>query len=175
MNVVHTTSIEDGLYQTTMKARMAELKIELADTGFNYAIAIDQSLYTLSSANAVMFDLVLAVVIVGFVMLLFLHSLRSSFFVLVALPSAMIPTFILMYAFGFSLNLMTLMALSLVVGILVDDSIVVLENIYRHLEMGKTRWSAALDGRALCRQSYCAPQQSAPGARPRRDLRDPVG
>lgn len=130
-----------------VKARMAELKIELADTGFNYAIAIDQSLYTLSSANAVMFDLVLAVVIVGFVMLLFLHSLRSSFFVLVALPSAMIPTFILMYAFGFSLNLMTLMALSLVVGILVDDSIVVLENIYRHLEMGKTRWSAALDGR----------------------------
>ena len=130
-----------------VKARMAQLKTELADTGFNYAIAIDQSLYTLSSANAVMFDLVLAVVIVGFVMLLFLHSLRSSFFVLVALPSAMIPTFILMYAFGFSLNLMTLMALSLVVGILVDDSIVVLENIYRHLEMGKTRWSAALDGR----------------------------
>lgn len=130
-----------------VKERMAQLKTELADTGFDYAIAIDQSLYTLSSANAVMFDLVLAVVIVGFVMLLFLHSLRSSFFVLVALPSAMIPTFILMYAFGFSLNLMTLMALSLVVGILVDDSIVVLENIYRHLEMGKTRWSAALDGR----------------------------
>jgi len=130
-----------------VKERMAQLKTELADTGFDYAIAIDQSLYTLSSANAVMFDLVLAVVIVGFVMLLFLHSLRSSFFVLVALPSAMIPTFILMYAFGFSLNLMTLMALSLVVGILVDDSIVVLENIYRHLEMGKTRWSAALEGR----------------------------
>ena len=130
-----------------VKARMAQLRTELADTGFDYAIAIDQSTYTLSSANAVMFDLVLAVMIVGFVMLIFLHSLRSSLFVLVALPSAMIPTFILMYAFGFSLNLMTLMALSLVVGILVDDSIVVLENIYRHLEMGKTRWTAALEGR----------------------------
>ena len=130
-----------------VKARLSQLKTELADTGFDYKIAIDQSLYTLSSANAVMFDLMLAVLIVGVVMLVFLHSLRSSLFVLVALPSAMIPTFILMYAFGFSLNLMTLMALSLVVGILVDDSIVVLENIYRHLEMGKTRWTAALEGR----------------------------
>ncbi|MCB9182427.1 MAG: efflux RND transporter permease subunit [Flavobacteriales bacterium] len=130
-----------------VKARLVQLKTELADTGFDYKIAIDQSLYTLSSANAVMFDLMLAVLIVGVVMLVFLHSLRSSLFVLVALPSAMIPTFILMYAFGFSLNLMTLMALSLVVGILVDDSIVVLENIYRHLEMGKTRWTAALEGR----------------------------
>ncbi|MCC6839705.1 MAG: efflux RND transporter permease subunit [Flavobacteriales bacterium] len=130
-----------------VKQRLAELKEQLASTGFDYSIAMDQSLYTLSSANAVMFDLMLAVFIVGLVMLLFLHSLRSSLFVLVALPSAMIPTFIAMYALGFSLNLMTLMALSLVVGILVDDSIVVLENIYRHLEMGKSRWTAALEGR----------------------------
>jgi len=131
-----------------VKERLAELKTQLADVDFDYVIAMDQSIYTLSSADAVMEDLVLAVLIVGFVMLMFLHSLRSSLFVLVALPSAMIPTFILMYIFGFSLNLMTLMALSLVVGILVDDSIVVLENIYRHLEMGKTRWTAALEGRA---------------------------
>ncbi len=130
-----------------VKQRLAELKDQLASTGFDYKIAVDQSLFTLSSANAVMIDLMLAVLIVGFVMLIFLHSLRSSFFVLVALPSAMIPTFIAMYAMGFSLNLMTLMALSLVVGILVDDSIVVLENITRHMEMGKSRWTAALDGR----------------------------
>ncbi len=130
-----------------VKAKLADLTEELKSAGFNYSIAIDQSTYTLASADAVMFDLVLAVLIVGLVMLFFLHSVRSSLFVLVALPSAMIPTFIMMYVFGFSLNLMTLMALSLVVGILVDDSIVVLENITRHLEMGKTRWSAALEGR----------------------------
>ena len=59
----------------------------------------------------------------------------------------MIPTFIAMALMGFSLNLMTLLGLSLVVGILVDDSIVVLENIFRHLEMGKHRAVAALDGR----------------------------
>ncbi|MEZ4773248.1 MAG: efflux RND transporter permease subunit [Bacteroidia bacterium] len=130
-----------------VKATLADLKTQFAAQGLNYEIAMDQSTYTLQSANGVLEDLTLAVFIVAAVMLMFLHSLRSSTFVLVALPSAMIPTFILMNVFGFSLNLMTLMALSLVVGILVDDSIVVLENIYRHLEMGKDKQTAALEGR----------------------------
>ncbi|ABG60057.1 efflux RND transporter permease subunit [Cytophaga hutchinsonii] len=130
------------------KKRLEELKVLYAAQGFNYQIASDQSVYTLASADAVIHDLFLAVLIVGSVMLLFLHSFRSSLFVLVAIPSAMIPTFILMYVFGFSLNLMTLMGLSLVVGILVDDSIVVLENIFRHLEMGKNKVQASLDGRS---------------------------
>lgn len=112
-----------------------------------FKVSSDQSEYTMASAEGVTHDLVMAVVIVGLVMLFFLHSFRSSFFVMVALPSSIIPTFILMYLMGFSLNLMTLMAMSLVVGILVDDSIVVLENIYRHLEMGSERRKAALEGR----------------------------
>ncbi|HVD99489.1 MAG TPA: efflux RND transporter permease subunit [Cytophagaceae bacterium] len=131
-----------------VKKKMDELTKTYASKGLTFQIAIDQSVYTLASADAVMHDLMLAVIIVAMVMLLFLHSIRSSLFVLVALPSAMIPTFILMYAFGFSLNLMTLMALSLVVGILVDDSIVILENIFRHMEMGKDRMKASIEGRA---------------------------
>jgi len=130
-----------------VKEKLASIEKMFASKDFNFVIASDQSIYTLASADSVMHDLYLAVIIVGIIMMLFLHSLRSSFFVLVAIPSAMIPTFVLMWAFGFSLNLMTLMALSLVVGILVDDSIVVLENIYRHLEMGKSKRTAALDGR----------------------------
>jgi len=129
------------------KERLEELKKSYATNNFNYHIASDQSVYTQASADAVVHDLFLAVIIVSFVMLFFLHSVRSSMFVLVALPSAMIPSFILMWAFGFSLNMMTLMALSLVVGILVDDSIVILENIFRHMEMGKDKRIAALDGR----------------------------
>jgi HAE1 family hydrophobic/amphiphilic exporter-1 len=117
------------------------------DNGVKFSIANDSSTYTLASADAVEHDLLLAVIIVAGVMLVFLHSLRSSIIVMVAIPASMISTFILMYVFGFSLNLMTLMALSLVVGILVDDSIVVLENIYRHMEMGKDKRTAALDGR----------------------------
>lgn len=130
-----------------VKAKLIDIKKQYASQKFDYEIANDQSVYTLASADAVVHDLFLAIVIVGAVMLFFLHSFRSSLFVLVAIPSAMIPTFILMYVFGFSLNLMTLMGLSLVVGILVDDSIVVLENIYRHLEMGKGKIEAALEGR----------------------------
>lgn len=130
------------------RERLTSLEKQYAPQGLKFNIASDQSIYTLASANAVVFDLGLAVLIVSVVMLLFLHSFRSSMFILVALPSSMIPTFILMSVLGFSLNLMTLMALSLVVGILVDDSIVVLENINRHMEMGKSRWQAALDGRA---------------------------
>ena len=130
-----------------VKQKLAELAKTHKSVGFQFEIASDQSVYTLESANSVIHDLMLAVLIVGFVMLLFLHSLRSAFFVLVAIPAAMIPTFIVMYVLGFSLNLMTLLALSLVVGILVDDSIVVLENIFRHMEMGKNKEKAALEGR----------------------------
>lgn len=130
------------------RERLTSLEKQYEAQGLKFNIASDQSIYTLASADAVVFDLGLAVLIVSVVMLLFLHSFRSSMFILVALPSSMIPTFILMSLMGFSLNLMTLMALSLVVGILVDDSIVVLENINRHMEMGKSRWQAALDGRA---------------------------
>lgn len=130
-----------------VKLKLAELTATYKSQRFNYEIASDQSVYTLESANSVIHDLMLAVLIVGFVMLLFLHSLRSAVFVLIAIPAAMIPTFIVMYVMGFSLNLMTLLALSLVVGILVDDSIVVLENIFRHLEMGKEKGVAALEGR----------------------------
>jgi hydrophobic/amphiphilic exporter-1 (mainly G- bacteria), HAE1 family len=130
-----------------VRERIQTLEKQYESQGLTFNIAADQSVYTLASANAVVDDLFLAVLIVSVVMLLFLHSFRSSLFVLVALPSSMIPTFILMNLAGFSLNLMTLMALSLVVGILVDDSIVVLENINRHLEMGKKKREAALEGR----------------------------
>ena len=130
-----------------VKAKFDEIQAQYKTNGIKFSVSSDQSEYTLKSADAVMEDLGLAVVIVGIVMLAFLHSFRSSMFVLVALPSSIIPTFIIMYFLGFSLNLMTLMAMSLVVGILVDDSIVVLENIYRHLEMGSERKKAALDGR----------------------------
>lgn len=130
------------------RERLTNLEKQYANVDLKFNIASDQSIYTLASADAVVFDLGLAVLIVSIVMLLFLHSFRSSMFILVSLPSSMIPTFILMSALGFSLNLMTLMALSLVVGILVDDSIVVLENINRHMEMGKNKRQAALDGRS---------------------------
>lgn len=148
LQVFKTNSANAVAVSEGVRKKLAELKEEYNSKGFSYEIASDQSDFTLAAADAVVHDLFLAVLIVSFVMLLFLHSLRSSMFVLVAIPSALIPTFIMMNIFGFTLNLMTLTALSLVIGILVDDSIVILENIFRHLEMGKNKVQAAIEGRS---------------------------
>lgn len=127
-------------------------EIPKIEADYNYInlkfdIAQDGSSFTLDAANAVKEDLAIAVALVAIVMLAFLHSIRNSVIVMIAIPASMVSTFIAMYVFGLSLNLMTLLGLSLVVGILVDDSIVVLENIYRHLEKGDDRKIAALRGR----------------------------
>jgi HAE1 family hydrophobic/amphiphilic exporter-1 len=80
------------------------------------------------------------------IVFLFLNSWRSTVITGLTLPIALIGTFLFMYAFGFSINMITLMALSLCVGLLIDDAIVVRENIVRHVQMGKPPYQAALDG-----------------------------
>ncbi len=84
---------------------------------------------------------ILAVIVVIF----FLRNARATIVAATALPLAIIPTFMLMYLFGFTINMVTLLALSLVVGVLVDDAIVEIENIMRHLEMGKSPYQAAME------------------------------
>jgi len=130
-----------------VKEQLKLLENQYANDQLKFDVAADNSTYTMASVNAVMEDLMFAILLVAFVMFIFLHSIRNSFIILVSIPTSIISVFIAMYIFDFSLNLLTLMALSLLIGILVDDSIVVLENIYRHLEMGKDKRKAALDGR----------------------------
>lgn len=125
-----------------------DIEKQFESQGVKIRIMNDTSIFTLNAANSVVFDLVLAIVLVAVVMLLFLHSIRNAFIVMVAIPASLIATFIGMELLGYTLNLMTLLGLSLVVGILVDDAIVVLENIYRHMEMGKSRIRASYDGAA---------------------------
>ncbi|MBC8042776.1 MAG: efflux RND transporter permease subunit, partial [Rhizobacter sp.] len=130
-----------------VRAEVAKIEKDYAGIGLRFDIAQDGSLFTLDAAHAVQEDLMIAIVLVALVMLVFLHSFRNSFIVMVSIPASLISTFGLMYLFGFSLNLMTLLGLSLAVGIWVDDSIVVLENIYRRLEMGDDQRTAAIKGR----------------------------
>lgn len=137
----NAVSVSEGI-----QAIIQRLEKDYASSGVKLNIASDSSTYTLESANAVVFDLVLAIILVAVVMLFFLHNVRNALIVMVAIPASLIATFIGMSLLGYSLNLMSLLALSLVVGILVDDAIVVLENIYRHMEMGKNRVRAAFDG-----------------------------
>jgi hydrophobic/amphiphilic exporter-1 (mainly G- bacteria), HAE1 family len=130
-----------------VRKEIAKIESDYKEQKIKFDIAQDGSLYTIDAANAVKEDLALAVLLVAAVMFLFLHNIRNSFIVLLAIPASLISTFLVMYAAGYTLNLMTLLGLSLVVGILVDDSIVVLENIYHHLEKGEKPREAALNGR----------------------------
>ncbi len=127
--------------------KLAQLEELYKSQNLKFSVLSDQSIFTLESADAVMKDLFFAILLVALVMLVFLHSLRNSFIIIIAIPASIISTFIAMYLLGFSLNMMSLLALSLSVGILVDDSIVVIENIYRHLEKGKDKITAAITGR----------------------------
>ena len=129
-----------------VRKKMEQVEQTYKNEGVKMLLAEDTSEFTLHAANSVMFDLVLAIVLVAVVMFFFLHSLRNALIVMVSIPTSLIAAFIGMYFFGFTLNLMSLVALSLVVGILVDDAIVVLENIHRHMEMGKNKVRAAFDG-----------------------------
>ncbi len=128
------------------KKTMTDLENQYGKDALKFKIASDSSDFTLEAANSVMHDLLIAIILVALIMLLFLHSFRTAIIVMIAVPISIIATLTAMYIGDFSLNLMTLLALSLVVGILVDDAIVVIENIYRHMEMGKSRWQAAYDG-----------------------------
>lgn len=92
--------------------------------------------------ESIFLGIILCVLVVFF----FLGSARSTFITGLALPNSLLGGFIIMYAMGFSINIMTLIALSLAVGLLIDDAIVVRENIFRHLEMGKKPIDAALEG-----------------------------
>jgi len=130
-----------------VKKELKRIEAVYKHNNVKFEIAQDGSLFTIDAANAVKEDLAIAVFLVAIVMLMFLHSIRNSVIVLVAIPTSLISTFIVIWGFGFTLNLMTLLGLSLVVGILVDDSIVVLENIYHHLEKGEESRIAALRGR----------------------------
>ena len=130
-----------------VRKEISKIESDYKVQNVKFDIAEDGSLYTIDAANAVKEDLILAVLLVAAVMFLFLHNIRNSFIVMLAIPASLISTFLVMYAAGYTLNLMTLLGLSLVVGILVDDSIVVLENIYHHLEKGEKPREAALNGR----------------------------
>jgi len=129
-----------------VREELKKLEEQYQAEALTFKIAADSSEFTLEAVDAVTHDLILAILLVAAVMLLFLHSFRNAMIVLISIPVSLVTTFIGMYLLDFTFNLMTLLAMSLVIGILVDDSIVVLENIYRHLEMGKKGRKAALEG-----------------------------
>lgn len=130
-----------------IRDKFLEIEGSNAEAGVQFVVTDDSTDNTIAAVNSVVVDLILAVILVSLVMLLFLRSLRNSLIVAIAIPTSLVTAFAMMWLLGYTLNLMTLLAMSLVIGVLVDDATVVLENIQRHLDMGKEKRKAAMDGR----------------------------
>lgn len=138
-NAVEVSKLIRAQFQTIEQHNIAD--------NVHFVITDDSTDNTIAAVNSVVLDLILAVILVSIVMLLFLKSYRNSLIVAIAIPTSLVTAFGTMWLLGYTLNLMTLLAMSLVVGVLVDDATVVLENIQRHLDMGKNKRKAAMDGR----------------------------
>ena len=128
-----------------VRAEMEQIKKELP-TGMTGEIAYDATAYINDAIHEVVKTLIDTLLIVMVVIFLFLGSVRSVIVPVVAIPISLIGALFLMQAFGFTLNLLTLLAIVLSVGLVVDDAIVVVENVERHLREGMSRMNAALKG-----------------------------
>jgi HAE1 family hydrophobic/amphiphilic exporter-1 len=128
-----------------VKAELAAIAPTLPP-GFQMTTALDASVFITRAIHDIFVDLAWGALLAAAVVLLFLRSGRSTGITAVAIPASLISSFLLFYAFGFTLNTMTLMALSLSIGLLIDDAIVVLENVYRHMESGEAARDAASRG-----------------------------
>ncbi|WP_101101609.1 efflux RND transporter permease subunit [Macromonas bipunctata] len=129
----------------SVRALLTKVQADLPP-GIRVDIANDTSVFIDRSIRAVYTTIAEAVVLVALVIFVFLRTLRASIIPLVTIPVSLVGTFALMALFGFSINTLTLLALVLAIGLVVDDAIVVLENIYRHIEDGMTPFEAALRG-----------------------------
>jgi HAE1 family hydrophobic/amphiphilic exporter-1/multidrug efflux pump len=136
----NTIAVVDGI-----KKKLTEVKKNLPE-GVQLDVAFDRSNYIRVAVNEVYITLFISVVLVVGVIYLFLGNLTSVIIPTLAIPVSLISTFLLIYAANFSLNLFTLMALVIAIGLVVDDAIVMLENIYRRVEAGETPLIASYKG-----------------------------
>jgi len=128
-----------------VKNKIEEIKPRLPD-GFEVDVLLDTSDFIVNMVGNLSNSVLTAGFIVILVVVFFLRRFRSSFIVLLSIPASLIIAFAFLYGFGYTLNMVSLMALSLAIGMVVDNSIVVLDNITRHLESGKGKMDSAVDG-----------------------------
>ena len=130
--------------QERLVAEMAQLQ-ETLPPDFDMRLAYDGTVFMRDALTEISWTLIETILIVGLIVFLFLGSVRTALVPLVAMPVSLIGAAVVMAAFGFSLNLLTILAIVLSVGLVVDDAIVVVENVERHVRMGKSRLQAAAE------------------------------
>ncbi|MBI5837178.1 MAG: efflux RND transporter permease subunit [Candidatus Eisenbacteria bacterium] len=119
---------------------------KLIPAGMKLSVAYDSSTFISNSITEVVHTLIIAICLVILVILVFLKSFRATLIPTLAIPTSIIGTLAVAFFAGFTINILTLLAMVLAIGLVVDDAIVVLENVFRHMEMGKSRRQAAFDG-----------------------------
>src|SRR5690606_26901132 len=129
----------------TLRERVESLR-ETLPAGVQLDVIRDAGDRVAASVGSVQAALVEGAILTVLVVFLFLNSWRSTVITGLALPVSVLASFVAVWAFGFTLNTMSLLGLSLAIGILIDDAIVVRENIVRHVEMGKDHYTAAREG-----------------------------
>ena len=145
LGVIRQATANPLVLSAAVRGLMDKVRADLPP-GISVDVANDNSVFIDRSIKAVYSTIVEAVVLVALVIFVFLRTLRASIIPLVTIPVSLIGTFALMSLFGFSINTLTLLALVLAIGLVVDDAIVVLENIYRHIEEGVEPVQAAIHG-----------------------------
>jgi multidrug efflux pump len=145
MGIVKQSKASTVDVAAAIREALEELTV-LLPAGMKLDVAFDSSRFINDSIDEVIETLLIAMVLVVLVVLAFLKSFRATMIPTLAIPISIIGALAAAYFAGFTINILTLLALVLAIGLVVDDAIVVLENVYRHMEMGKSRWQAALDG-----------------------------
>jgi multidrug efflux pump len=145
LGVVKQASASTLEVADVVKASLPQLR-EAVPEGMKLDVAYDSSLFIRDSIEEVRFTILVALGLVVLVIFVFLRSARATIIPTLAIPVSIIGAFTVIAAAGFTVNILTLLALVLAIGLVVDDAIVMLENIHRHMEMGKPRLKAAFDG-----------------------------
>ncbi len=143
-------SRDGNAIEVTKQAKEAirQLEDQYRDIGLRIVVTDEQAKRINEALEDLNFSLALGILLVALIIFVFLHDLRGTLIVSIAIPICMFAAFIMVKLFGFTINNLTMLGLSLAVGVLVDDAIVVIENIYRHLRMGEDPTTAAINGRA---------------------------
>lgn len=147
VNVLIYKNSDANLVETAANILSQVEKLRKAHPDYQFLIVSNDADYVETSLHNTLGTLIEGLITTGLVLFLFLRGWRSTLAVMIAIPTSLISTFFVMYCAGFTFNMMSLMGMTLCVGILVDDSIVVLENIVRHLQLGEAPLTAAEKGR----------------------------
>ncbi|MEK6793834.1 MAG: efflux RND transporter permease subunit [Spirochaetota bacterium] len=145
LGIIKQRGVNEVDVAKSVRKKVKELG-KMMPAGMQIAVNFDSSQYTERALDDMRFTLILAIILTALVCWVFLGSFSSTFNVLLAIPTSVVGTFIFLYFSGFTLNTFTLLALSLVIGIVVDDAIMMMENIIRHREHGMGKVDAAVVG-----------------------------